>query len=358
MAKDYYEILGVNKNASMEEIKKAYKRLAKKYHPDLNKEEDASEKFKEINEAASTLGDDRKRAQYDRFGTASEGFGPGNAGFDFSDFSGFDFDDIFDRFFSGSFGFNFGKRKSRGADLRYDLEVTLEEAASGTKKHLLMQRRENCEKCSGKGAEKSSDIERCDSCSGTGYERRTQRTPFGLFSTTTTCSKCRGRKEYIKKPCRECGGEGKKEKSRKIEIKIPAGVDTGNRLKIPEEGDAGQDSAKGDLYIVIHVQPHKNFERDGNDIYTETDIDFVTAALGGETEIPTLDGKAILKIPAGTQSATTFVMQDRGMPDLKTGRKGDENVKVNVTVPKKLTKKQKQLLKEFTQAREKGFGLF
>jgi molecular chaperone DnaJ len=362
-AKDYYDILGVPRNASKEEIKRAYKRLAKKHHPDLNNDPGAEEKFKEINEAASVLGDDRKRAQYDRFGTTAEGFGAGAGGFDFRDFSsfadfGFDFGEIFDRFFSGFGGLReegYRRRPSRGADLRFDLEITLEEAATETKKTIIIPRLEVCSKCRGSGAESKSDIITCNECHGTGYAKKTRRMPFGVFTTATTCGKCRGQGKYIKKNCPLCDGEGRVEKTRKIEVNIPAGVDTGSRLRIAGEGEVGERGAKaGDLYVVIRVRPHKTFERDGNDIYTEVNVPFVTAALGGEVEVPTLIGKAKLNIPAGTQSNTLFRMRGKGIPDLETGKAGDENIKVVIEVPKKLTKRQKELLKEFAKQEQKS----
>lgn len=362
MAKDYYETLGVPRAATKEEIKKAYKRLAKKFHPDLNKEKDATEKFKEINEAASVLADEKKRAQYDRFGTAAEGFGAGNAGFGFRDFStasdfGFDFGDIFDQFFSG-FG-ETGHRRAprRGSDLRFDLEITLEEAAEGAKKAIELSRMDVCSRCDGTGAESKSDFAVCDECDGTGVVRKTRRMPFGMFTTTANCAKCRGTGRYIKKKCPECKGEGRVERKRRIEINIPAGVDTGSRLRLAGEGEAGeQGSRTGNLYVVVRVKPHDIFEREGSDISTEIDVPFSVAALGGEVDVPTLAGKAKLRIPAGTQSSSIFVMHGKGMPDIESGHRGDENIKVSVAVPKNLTRRQKELLKDFAEE-EKNEGI-
>jgi molecular chaperone DnaJ len=354
MAKDYYKTLGVDKNATKEEIKRAYKRLAKKYHPDLNKDNpDAEPKFKEINEAASVLADDEKRSQYDQFGTTAENFGGhGFGGFNFDDLmgnifeSGFDFDSIFDSFFGGS---NiFGRRRKgreRGADLRYDLEITLEEAAEGAEKTITIPRLERCPDCHGKGGEGE---EECPDCHGSGVLRRTQRTPFGLFSTQTTCRKCHGEGSIISKKCQKCHGEGRVEKTRKLEIKIPAGSETGTNLRVMGEGEAGQKgAAAGNLYVIIHVKPHKIFEREGNDLYVEVLLSFTTAALGGQIEVPTLKGKAALKIPPGTQTGTIFRMRGKGMPSLHGDGNGDQNVRVRIITPKKLSKKQKELLSQF-----------
>lgn len=362
MAKDYYETLGVPRSASKADIKKAYLRLAKKYHPDLNKEKDASEKFKEVNEAASVLGDDKKRGQYDAFGTTASGSGAGASGFDFSDFSnfsnfGFDFGNIFDRFFSHGMG-SFGRqrRQSRGSDLHYDLEIDLEDAASGAGKSIHIPRLERCSRCSGSGAERESDIQKCEACNGHGVVQQTQRTAFGTFTSATTCGRCRGTGQFIKNECSLCDGEGRVEKSRTIEVKIPAGVDTGNALRIAGQGEAGEKGAQaGDLYITVHVKQHQIFTRSGNDIEVEVPISFSAAALGGEVEVPTLEGTATLKIPEGTQSNTVFAMRGKGIPDVDTGSRGSENVRVIVKVPAKLSKKQKELLKEFAAEEKKGF---
>ena len=360
--KDYYKILGVSRNATKEEIKSAYKKLAKQHHPDLSKSPDAAEKFKEINEAAAVLGDDSKRAQYDQFGTAGEqSQGGGFSGFDFSDFmsesgaSGFDFDSIFENFFGGG---QRGRRRQRGSDLRYDLEIELEDAAFGAAKTISVPRLEECGKCGGTGAESKSDIVACDECNGRGVTTRTQRTPFGLFSTTASCRKCKGQGKYIKNGCRECSGRGVVQKTRKIEVKIPAGATDGTNLRVQGEGEAGERGvSSGDLYIVIHVKPNEIFERNENDIYVKARVPFSVAALGGEIEVPTLKGKANLKIPAGTQSNTVFRMNRQGIPDLHSHHVGDENVEVIISVPEKLTQKQKKLLEEFEKESKskKGF---
>ena len=358
--KDYYKILGVSKNATKEEIKAAYKKLAKQYHPDLNKSHDAAEKFKEINEAAAVLGDDSKRAQYDQFGAAGEQFQGGFSGFDFSDFMsdihgfGMDFDRIFENFFGGG---TRTRRRQRGSDLRYDLEIELEDAAFGAAKTINVPRLEECEKCNGTGAESQKDIVACDECNGRGVATRTQRTPFGLFSTTTTCRKCQGQGKYIKNECPQCDGKGVVRKTRKIEIKIPKGAVDGTNLRIQGEGEAGKGMPAGDLYIVIYVKHHKIFERHDSDIYIKVPVSFAMAALGSSIEVPTLKGKASLKIPAGTQSNTIFRMKGLGVPDLHSHHIGDQNVEVFITVPEKLTKKQKELLEEF-EKESKSKGLF
>ncbi len=365
MAKDYYKILGVGKNATKEEIKKAYKQLAKKYHPDINKDDDASDKFKEINEAAQVLGDDTKRQQYDQFGDAdafkqASGFRGFNASdFGFGDFASFDFGDIFDTLFGGG-GFGGGRRRkepSRGADLRYDMEITLEEAAFGTEKEISIPRNEQCPECGGSGAKSEDDVVECPECGGSGVSRRTQRTPFGMFSTTTTCRKCRGEGKYIKEECDTCDGTGVIHQRRKIKIKIPKGAEEGTNLRISGEGEAGQRAGRpGDLYIVLHMKEHKVFERQGDDIYIKVHIPFTVAALGGEAEVPTLDGKAKLKIPSGTKSNTTFKMREKGINYLHGDGRGDELVEVVIDVPENLTKKQKDLLREFEkESRKKGF---
>ena len=297
--KDYYKILGVNKNASKEEIKAAYKKLAKQYHPDLNKTPDAAEKFKEINEAAAVLGDDSKRAQYEQYGAAGPQFQSGFEGFDFSDFMsdiggfGMDFDRIFETFSGGKAQ----RRRQRGSDLRYDLEVELEDAPFGASKTISIPRLEECEKCNGTGAESKSDIEACPDCNGRGVQTRTQRTPFGLFSTTATCRKCRGQGKHIKNECNECNGKGIARKTRKLEVKIPEGAVDGTNLRIRGEGEANPGTEAGDLYIVIHLKPHKVFERHDTHVYIKVPVPFTTAALGGEMEVPTLNNISNLKIP-------------------------------------------------------------
>ncbi|MFH1510236.1 MAG: molecular chaperone DnaJ [Candidatus Woesearchaeota archaeon] len=360
--KDYYKVLGLGRNSTKEEIKKAYKNLAKKYHPDINKtDSNATEKFKEINEAAAVLADDQKRSQYDQFGSA-EGFqGFDMSGFDFTDFmhGSFDFEDIFDSFFSRGFGFGDARagQQEQGSHLRFDLEITLEEAAFGTTKKIIIPKTEACDACNGTGAESESGIRTCTACKGSGAQRVTQRTPFGIFSTTTVCKACGGTGQEIDEPCRTCHGEGVVKANKRLEVKIPAGVEDGSRLRIKNEGDAGGRGAHpGDLYVIIRVKPHRTFERKGNDIFVDVPITFVQAALGAEIEVPTLKSKATLKIPPGTQAGTVFRMRGDGIPNLHGFGTGSQNVRVVIHVPERLSRKQKELLKEFEAESEKrGF---
>ncbi len=364
--KDYYKVLGVDKNSTKEEIKKAYKKLAKKYHPDINKDPESQEKFKEINEAAAVLGDDEKRAKYDQFGSTYEQFSGGRGfdfsdfGFDFGGFSGgmFDFGDIFDQFFGGGFSSQRRRGPKRGADLRYDMEISLEQAAKGVNQKISIPRLEKCEKCDGTGAKSESDIVECPNCGGRGAVQKTQRTPFGVFATTTTCRKCHGSGKYIKEECRQCDGTGVVRKTRNIEVNIPAGAEEGTNLRIRGEGEAGEKGGEsGDLFIVIHVKEHETFKRSGDDIFVKVQVPFTIAALGGSIDVPTLESKAKLKIPAGTQSGTTFRMRDLGIPYLHGSGKGDELVEVEISVPTRLSPKQKNLLKEFEKEGEKK-GIF
>ncbi len=357
--KDYYQILGIEKSANRDEIKKAYKTLAKKYHPDLNKDDPSSaEKFKEINEAASVLSDDKKREQYDRYGS-TEGMGAeGFSGFDFSDFgSQFDFGDIFDTFFGGGHGSR--RRSARGSDLQYDLEIDLEEAASGSSRHITIPRLEVCGYCHGLGAKDENAIKACEECHGSGRVTRRQQTPFGMFQSTAPCRRCGGVGKVISEECSHCEGQGRVRKSRKIEVQIPKGVTDGIRLRITGEGESGPaGSASGDLYIVMHIKPHKVFERVDSDLYTEVTMSFVLASLGGEVDVPTLDGNATIKIPAGTQTGTLFRIKGKGMPHLRGHDHGDLKVRVTIETPSKLTKRQKELLKEFDEETKKNKGLF
>jgi molecular chaperone DnaJ len=373
MSKDYYKTLGVDKDASKADVKKAYKKLAKKFHPDLNPDDaEAADKFKEINEAAAVLGDDEKRRQYDQFGTTAEGF-KGFEGFDFSDFmsdisgAGFDFGSIFDQFFGGGFGGGFGSRRRRagprrGADIEQDIQITLEEAAKGVTKEIVTPRLERCDKCDGSGAESSSDIVTCPECNGAGVSKRTQRTPFGVFMTTGACGKCNGTGKFIKNECSICDGTGLVRKTRKVKIPIPKGIETETSVRNRGEGEAGEPGAPyGDLYVNVYVKDHDVFERHGDDLRINVSVPFTVAALSGKIEVPTLFGKELLNIPAGTQSNTVFDLRGKGMPRLNTDHYGSEKVEIVVKVPTRLSKKQKELLKEFEkESKKKGFlkGVF
>lgn len=357
MAKrDYYEILGVGKSATEDEIKKAYRKLARKYHPDVNKEDkNASEKFKEINEAYEVLRDPKKRAQYDQFGHA----GVEQGGFDPSDFGGFGdfgsfgggglFDDLFD-LFGGGFSQSRRRGPTRGADLRYDLNITLEEAAFGVEREIVISRMENCETCHGSGAKPGTHPKTCSQCGGTGQVRNVQNLGPMQFTNVTTCSQCGGRGTIVEEPCPKCFGRGKVKQDRKIKVKVPAGVDTGSRLRMSGEGELGDlGGPPGDLYVFINVKPHKLFLRQGDDLIYEAPISFVQAALGDEIEIPTLEEKVKLKIPQGTQPGTKFRLKSKGIPHIRGYGRGDLHVRVNVKIPKKLNDKQKELLVKFAE---------
>ena len=356
MSEDYYQILGISKDASPDEIKKAYKKLAKKYHPDLNKDNpDSEKKFKELNQAYSVVGDDKKREHYDRFGSSEgQGFGQ-NGGFnqgysDFGDMGGVDFDDIFESFFGGR-GSRRGSRRNgprRGADLRYDLELELAEVVEDLTKTITVPRLQKCDKCNGSGAKSKSDIITCDMCHGSGKVQRTQRTPFGMFSQTTSCPKCHGKGEFIKETCSKCDGSGRVEEESKIKINIPAGVDSDTKLRITGQGEAGEHNGpSGDLFIFISVKDHEIFEREGADLHLEIPVSFTQLSLGDTIEVPTIKGKAKMKIPQGTQTSTIFRLKNEGLPELNGYGKGSQYVKVIVQVPKKVSKKQTELLEQF-----------
>ncbi len=390
--KDYYDILGVDRGASQDEIKRAYRRLAKKYHPDLNKDntKDAEEKFKEVSEAYEVLSDQQKRANYDRFGHDGVDFGPG--GFDWSHFTRFSdiediFGDLFRDFFGGGRGFGrggvgagvgssifdefFGRgytraaegryRPERGSDVRYGLEIDLEEAAKGMEKEISIVKEEQCPSCKGTGAS-SGGLGTCSTCGGTGQTRKVQRQGFAQFVSISTCPRCGGRGKVIEKPCENCNGSGKNRVNKRISVRIPPGVDTGSRLRIAGEGGAGERGGPpGDLYVVIHVREHEFFKREGDDLFCDIPVRFAQAALGDEIEVRTIDGSvARIKIPAGTQSGTVFRLKNKGMPDLKGYGRGNMLVKVDVVTPAKLSKRQKELLREFDKevggGQEEGQG--
>jgi len=352
MPKDYYKILGVERNASQDDIKSAYKKLAKKLHPDVNKDADATDKFKEVNEAAAVLGNAEKRQHYDQYGTTE---GPQFAeGFDFSNFGGFsDFEDLFSMFTGG------GRRRgpARGRDLLYDIDIDLEEVVKGTTKDIKFQRLAPCEECNGSGARKESDIVTCETCGGAGLVRETRRTPFGIVQTTAACRACGGQGTTIKHPCPKCDGAGATQKQQTIEVRVPAGVEDGMRLRVPGQGEAGpRGSSSGDLYVAVHVREHERFEREGDDILLTIDISFGQAALGAEIDVPTLEEEATLKIPAGTQPGTVLRMRDYGLPSVRGRGRGDQLVRINVVVPTKLSKKQEELIRELEGGESKKKG--
>jgi len=361
--RDYYEVLGVDKNASETEIKKAFKKMARKYHPDLNRDnpKEAEEKFKEVNEAYEILSNPQKKAQYDQFGHAAfdgagnmNGGAGGFGGFGGGGFGGFEgaeggFGDIFDMFFGGS-----GGRQSRrpgperGSDLRYDLEISFEEAAFGKDTELSIPRTESCSTCHGSGAAPGTQPEECPQCHGSGQVQHAQNTPFGRIVNSHVCDRCGGTGKIVKTPCHDCGGKGRRSVRRKIQVKIPAGVDQGSRIRVGGAGEAGvRGGGNGDLYVYIFVKPHKLFQRDGSDVLCEVPVSFVQAALGDTVEVPTLDGKVEIKIPAGIQSGTVLRLKGKGIPYLRGSGRGDQHVRVKVLTPQKLSSKQKDILKEF-----------
>ncbi len=366
MARDYYDVLGVSKDASQDEIKKAFRKKARQYHPDVNRDnpKEAEEKFKEANEAYEVLSDETKRAQYDQFGhdAFTQGGGAGAGGFGgfggqggFGGFGGFGggqaggFGDIFDMFFGAGERQNYGPQK--GDDLRHDVDISFEDAAFGRSMQITVQRHEECDHCHGTGAEPGSKVDTCPRCNGTGQETVVQNTPFGQMRSTRPCSACHGKGKKIEKPCSKCRGVGQTVVRRKLDIKIPAGVDNGSRLRVANEGEPGINGGpKGDLYVYIYVRPSKEFERSGNDVLTNIDLTFAQAAIGATIMVNTLDGKVEFKIPAGTQTGTIFRIKGKGIPYLRNpNQRGDQHVRVTVATPKKLTDKQRRLLIEFAK---------
>ncbi len=350
--RDYYEILEVTQTATETEIKRAYRRKAVKFHPDKNPGDKAAEdKFKEAAEAYSVLSDAQKRSRYDRFGHSGLG-GAGGSGFD----PGFtNIEDIFDLFGFGDIFGGGGSRRSnvqRGADLRYDLEITLEEAAIGKDAKLEIPRLETCDVCEGQGTAEGSSPETCITCKGSGQTRYQQ----GFFSVMRTCPNCGGKGQIIKDPCKKCLGAGRQEKRKTLEVKIPAGVETGSRLRIGGEGESGVNGGQtGDLYVFIHVAAHENFERQGTNLYTSVPISFAQAALGAEIDVKTLDGEEELKIPAGTQTGTVFRLKNQGMPNLGGRGTGDLFVAVTLVTPKTLSREQRKLLEQLAEIEDIDF---
>lgn len=353
--KDYYEVLGVNKAANENDLRKAYRNLAKTYHPDINKTPEAEEKFKEISEAYEVLSDSDKRSRYDQFGHAAFGGGQGGFGGFEGGFGGFsDLGDIFDTFFGG--GRSRGRRQQgpeRGSDLRMDIEVDFKDAIFGVEKEISIKHLENCEVCSGNGAEPGTKISSCQTCGGAGQVQQTQKTLFGTFSSIAPCPKCGGVGKFPESPCKPCNGKGKVQKDKKLKIKIPAGVDSGARIRVPGEGDMGErGGGPGDLFVVLHVGDDKDrlFERRGNDVYTEVHLAYHQVALGDEVEVPTLDGVSTIDVPAGTPAGKVFTLRGKGVPVLGTDgrRRGDLHVMVNIEVPKKLSNEEYKLIKDLS----------
>jgi len=347
--RDYYEVLGVSRSADEEEIKKAFRRLAKQYHPDANKEQGAEARFIEVNEAYEILSDPQKRAAYDRYGHAAVNNGAGTGYGDFAGFSSIN--DLFETFFSSTAGTQRRTSTQRGADLRYELVITFEEAVFGCQKEIELPRWETCTNCRGSGAQPGTSTARGSSCQGTGEIRRVQQSIFGQFVNVTMCERCRGEGRVITTPCEKCRGQGRVRNNRRVVVNIPAGVDDGINVRVTGEGEvSARGGTPGNLYVILTVKPHPVFKRQGNDIIYELPISFTQAALGDEVEVPTVDGKAsTLKIPAGTQSNRSFRLKGMGVPVVHSSARGDQHVIVKVVTPTNLTPEQKRLLEEFAR---------
>lgn len=356
--RDFYEVLGVKKGASEDELKKAYRKLAKENHPDLHPgDKECEARFKEINEAYEVLSDPDKRAKYDQFGHAafdpSQGFGGGGGFGGFEGFGGFG--DIFSDIFGGGFGFGGGGGRNpnaprKGDNLRATVNIKFEEAAFGVKKDVFVSKIEQCPDCKGTGCAEGTTAEVCPDCKGTGTVMSTKRTPFGMVQSSEQCPKCKGRGEIIHSPCKTCRGMGSVRRQHKVSVSIPAGIDDGQTISLKGQGNAGLNGGPaGDLLITVLVQPHARFERDGASILLDQEISFAQAALGAEVEVPTLDGKVKLNIPEGTQSGTTFRLKGKGVPFLRNGGRGDQFVTVNVAVPRGMTSAQKDALRQYAE---------
>ncbi len=355
--RDYYEVLGISKGASEDEIKKAYKKLARKYHPDMNPgDKEAEEKFKEVNEANEVLSDPQKKARYDQFGFAGvdpsygaggPGWGDGAAGFDFGDLG-----DIFGSFFGGGFG---GGRRNpnapqRGDNIRMSVTVGFEEAAFGCEKEVTLERSEVCDTCHGSGSAPGTTPEICPDCRGTGVVNQAQRTPFGVMQSQAPCGKCHGKGKIIHQPCPDCRGSGQMRQRKTIKINIPAGIDNGQTISLRGQGHTGKNGGpKGDLLLTVMIRPHELFRREGTAVFCEAPITFAQAVLGAELEIPTIDGKVKYAIPEGTQSGTVFRLRGKGIPVLNGRGRGDQYVTVSIETPKGLNKEQKEALRKFSE---------
>lgn len=360
--RDYYEVLGVSKGASDDEIKKAYRKLAKKYHPDMNPgDKEAEAKFKEVNEAYSILSDEQKRARYDQFGHAGvdPNYGAGGPGGPFGGFDMGDIDlgDIFGSFFGGGgfggFGGGGARRNGpqKGESLRANLTITFEEAAFGCEKELSLNRTEECDECHGSGCQPGTTAETCPDCRGTGVVRVQQRTGGFAFSSTAACTRCRGTGKIIHSPCKSCGGSGSVKKSKRITVTIPAGIDDGQAVSLRGQGNAGKNGGPaGDLIVGVRVKPHPQFRRDGTTVLYEQPVSFFQAAMGAELEIPTIDGKVKYTLPAGTQTGTTFRLRGKGIPELRGRGRGDQYITIRVQVPTSMNAEQKEALRAFAQA--------
>jgi molecular chaperone DnaJ len=347
--RDYYEVLGVQRTASEDDVKKAFRRLARQYHPDVNKEKGAEAQFKEINEAYEVLGDAQRRQAYDRFGHA----GVSGAGAGASPFDGFgfgSFSDIFEQFFAGTAGTARRTGTQRGADLRYELTISFEEAVRGCQKEIEIPRWESCPTCRGNGAQPGTSTARCSACQGTGEIRRVQQSIFGQFVNVMVCDRCRGEGRVITTPCERCRGQGRVRNVRRVTVNIPAGVDDGINVRVTGEGEVpARGGTPGNLFVALTVKPHDYFKRQGTDIIYEMPVSFAEATLGSEIEVPTLDGKELLKIPVGTQSGQTFRLKGKGVPIVHSTNRGDELVIVKLQTPRTLTARQRELLREFAE---------
>ena len=350
--RDYYDVLGISRGASEEDVRKAFRRLALEYHPDRNKKEGAEERFKEINEAYQVLSDAKRRAAYDRFG--HEGVsGNGGRGFEgFDNFGGFG--DIFDAFFGSGFGTRSGARRvRRGADLRCVIGIEFEEAAFGAEKEFEVRRMERCERCGGDRSEPGKRPSTCANCKGAGQVRRAHQSVFGQFVQMATCGTCRGEGSVIAHPCSGCAGSGRQRRDRKLAVSIPAGIEDGTQIRLTGEGEPGTNGAPpGDLYVSVNVDEHPLFERDGYDLYLSLPLNVAQATLGAVVKIPTLGGEAELDIPAGTQSGQRFRLRGKGIAHLNSGRRGDQLVQIVVTTPRSLTEEQRRLFRELSESLE------
>lgn len=344
--RDYYEVLGVGKDASKQDIRKAYRKLAREYHPDVNKADDAEDKFKEVKEAYEVLRDDQKRAQYDQFGHAGaqQGFGGGGG----QDFSGFG--DIFDMFFGGGGGRQDPNAPRQGADLQYTMTLEFEEAIFGKEAEITIPKDDPCQTCEGSGAKPGTKPTTCQHCSGTGQLHVEQNTPFGRVVNQSTCHHCRGAGQIITDKCNTCGGVGTVKKHVKVKVSIPAGIDEGQQIRLSGKGEKGANGGPpGDLFVVIRVKHHEFFQREGDNIFLELPITFSQAALGDEIKVPTVHGKVTFKIPAGTQTGKTFRLRNKGVPNVRGYGQGDQHVKVRVMTPTNLTNEQKDLLRKLNE---------